>query len=478
MSFSNKSLFVLAVFLLSIARAGYAQDKNCECAALVQQAIQKIEANYIGFHLLSEEKKKAFAARGAEAIERAGKSAPPGQCIQLMQDLLGYFHDGHLYVLDAPTSSADEVDALKASIRPVEFDADSLIRAASGQNDGTNPLAGLWTDGVSLYAMLANTTTASPYEYVARIVDTEKKEKLGELKLGIRRHGDGWVGDYITNGYAKRWVSVNAMKNASLLSIFGGLLWGRVDSSQLGQRPAKYQNPQAPTVRPLAPDAVLITLPSFLIEKKTLDEVVRSNEAILSSAQYLLVDIRGNIGGNGIYFDLLRYFYDHPAPAERGWAVASADNLAYFEKFSQGWGSDPYQSVVAEMRSHPGKVVKGPDFKALELSPIASKLKGVAILTDRHVKSAAETFILHAKGVSDRVVTIGGATGGVVDFNNINTIKLSCAKLGVQFGYPMYSLTSKVPDIGYNRTGIKPDVEIRDGDLVQSALSVLRKAKP
>jgi C-terminal processing protease CtpA/Prc len=104
--------------------------------------------------------------------------------------------------------------------------------------------------------------------------------------------------------------------------------------------------------------------------------------------------------------------------------------------------------------------VAGPDFGLLELNPIKTNIKKVVILTDRGNMSAAETFVIYSKGVSSKVITMGDNTGGVVDFNNINMIKLDCEKYGIYFGYPTYTLHDKVVEQGYNKTGIAPDIKI------------------
>lgn len=74
--------------------------------------------------------------------------------------------------------------------------------------------------------------------------------------------------------------------------------------------------------------------------------------------------------------------------------------------------------------------------------------------------NAAETFVLYSKEVSNRVVTMGDNTGGVVDYNNVNLIKLNCEKHEVHLGYPTYTLHDKVVEYGYNKNGIPPDIRI------------------
>ena len=91
--------------------------------------------------------------------------------------------------------------------------------------------------------------------------------------------------------------------------------------------------------------------------------------------------------------------------------------------------------------------------------------------------SAAETFILHSKKVSDKVVTVGQNTKGVVDYNNINMIKISCDPMGIYFGYPMYTRHDRIPNDGFNKEGIAPDVrsEKKGEALIQFAREYLKQ---
>jgi C-terminal processing protease CtpA/Prc len=129
------------------------------------------------------------------------------------------------------------------------------------------------------------------------------------------------------------------------------------------------------------------------------------------------------------------------------------------------------------MKSGQKLLVDGPKFKPIELKKHKSKIEKVIILTDSSNISAAETFILFSKGISNKVVTIGTHTGGVVDYNNINMISVGCKKQGIQFGYPTYTFHRDVVNQGYNDTGIAPDILINSAseNALQEALNYLKK---
>ncbi len=74
-------------------------------------------------------------------------------------------------------------------------------------------------------------------------------------------------------------------------------------------------------------------------------------------------------------------------------------------------------------------------------------------------------------------MTIGTNTGGCVDYNNINMVRLGCERLGFYFGYPTYTLNDHILKDGYNGRGIAPDVysDKKSTDLIAFAVAYLSK---
>lgn len=76
--------------------------------------------------------------------------------------------------------------------------------------------------------------------------------------------------------------------------------------------------------------------------------------------------------------------------------------------------------------------------------------------------SAAESFIIHSKGSSNKFKTFGSPTGGVIDYTSINTLKLNSGNQNIYFGYPTSTYYKEIPKNGFNKTGIIPDVFIKE----------------
>jgi hypothetical protein len=435
----------LSVFLSVNTKA---QNYDCNCGQTFDKMIEKLEANYIAYHLTKTEIENEYQTRKSEFKTLANQTEPQN-CTKLLQDFLSFFKDGHLFVSEYPNFSEEDLSKTKSEIK------ENIFKVSDIANFSQSPIEGYWTDGASKFAIIKNTNTKIPFEYVAVIVEALDVSKIGEMKFAVNFSKNTWDGIYYTNNYASRYVKVTPYKDNALLSIWGGIVWGR-----LQLKDANIFNPNATTFQKIDEKNAVLTIPSFLIEAKDFNKVLMDNKKELKNIENLIIDIRGNTGGNGIYFGLLSTYYEKPAQHVRGFALSSEDNIIYFEKFASNRKNDPYAPVIKAMKEEKGKIVPGPDFGQLELKSEKTNIKNVVILTDRSNMSAAETFVLYSKAVSSKVITMGDNTGGVVDYNNINLIKLNCEKHGIYFGYPTYTLHDKVVTQGYNKTGIPPDVKI------------------
>lgn len=440
----NRLKLLIAALFTFFCTPTKAQNTDCNCKDVFNMMIEKLETNYIAYHLTKDKINKDYQNRKAE-FEVLSSQTKGQNCTRLLQAFLSFFKDGHLFVSEYPKFAEADLAKVKSHIKENIF-----VNTTSSLSE--SPIEGYWTDGSSKFLVTKNGNTKIPFEYVAIVVQAQDSSKIGEIKLAVDNKGEG---TYYTNSYAPRYVKITTYKDNTLLSIWGGIVWGRLESKE-----AQIFNPVAITFKKLDENKAVLTIPSFLVEAKDLINALKDNEKEIRNIEYLIIDIRGNTGGNGIYFNLISTYYEKPVQHVRGFALSSDDNIAYFEKFVSNKQNDPYAPVVKAMKEAKGKIVPGPDFGRIELEITKTNLKKVVILTDRACMSAAETFVLYSKALSTRVITMGDNTGGVVDYNNINIVKLNCEKHGISFGYPTYSRDDKVLTKGYNGSGIPPDVKI------------------
>jgi C-terminal processing protease CtpA/Prc len=139
--------------------------------------------------------------------------------------------------------------------------------------------------------------------------------------------------------------------------------------------------------------------------------------------------------------------------------LSSPDNRRDFA----GWGQSSFvQSLLARIDANPGGIVPLTTESPPSIRP-ASVARGparVAILMDRNVVSAGETFVLEAMR-SPKVTLYGDNTGGVIDYANVSILSLACADRGLGLGYPLMASSRELPRGAVNNVGIPPDVRIR-----------------
>ncbi len=471
----KKLLFHLSLFTF-FSTSLFAQKEACSCPEVFEQLAEKVHENYIGLKLANASDRQAFNERLIQTKKEAEQTSLDN-CALLLQQLLRFFEDGHLFVSEFPKPAEDILAAHKKTVTEKKYDPDKVRKLLLNTPAGDLPVLGLWTDGQSKYGIIKNDHADWDFDYVAVILDGADKEKIGEIKVGFDEKKGHYEGTYFSNQYIPRYTAVFPQKDGELLGIWGGFLWGKIPIKDKASFEEPPFDPSLPGLEQLNEETVLLSIPTFLIEKKSLDQLLKNNSRLLTSARYLIVDIRGNSGGNGIYFDLIRLYANRPIESKIGKALSSKDNMDYFEKFARDTKDNPYFPVLEDMKKAPGQVVKGPRFSSTTLKPIPSKLEKVVILSNEDNKSAAETFILHSKKASAQVVTVGQNTAGVVDYNNINMVRISCEESGIYLGYPMYTYHDRIPEDGYNKTGIPPDIQTdkRGRELIEFTLNYLKK---
>ncbi len=348
----SRSLVLICCGFLLGASSLLAQDTtNCDCKSVFDQLTKKLESDYIGYALRKEEIGEAYRKRISE-FHMMTNDTSALSCAATLQKFLTFFHDGHLFVSQFPKYSTGEKEAFKASLRNRLYDVSSVEAYLSGNSKPVAAIEGVWTDGTTRYAIMRNGDNRWPYQYVAVVLESPDSEKVGELKLGVNLTDGKYAGVYYSNDYSPRYMELDPAKDNTLLGLWGGLLWGRVNySDRSGIMSAALYDPTRPTVNRIDSISMLLTIPTFLVDKAVFDSVLIANQQDLTSCKYLIIDIRGNSGGNAIYFDLMSLYAERPLTSEIGFALASDDNIAYFSRYATDAPDDPYRPVVIDMKT-------------------------------------------------------------------------------------------------------------------------------
>lgn len=435
-----------------------AQLAKCDCQLVYRDLIEKLEDNYIGLkHVKALNQYTTYEKRKIEFAEIA-TNTNSSNCTKILQQFLNYFEDGHLFVYESPKYSEEETEQLRNTIKSNKVSISSILKIVEIEKDwkeknGLDGIIGKWTDGESNFAIVKDEGFYKAYIINSQLNTVEP----GELKAQFVSASKGFEGTYYTNEYSPKFVEGNIYKDGTLLVFTGAKYWKKVVEFPT----TNEKDITLPVIQKLDTQNTLISIPSFMVDYQKFNQILFENIDLLKNTTNLIIDIRGNVGGNGIYFALINAYFTQSLPSTQGLALSSEQTKIYFEKLAKN-SPGIYGPVVERIKANSGAIVDGPAYPSFTFEPFESKIQNVAILTDKGSMSAAESFIIHSKQASSKVKTFGAPTGGVIDYTSVNTLKLNSGDQNIYFGYPTSTLHKNIPKEGYNKTGIIPDVPIKD----------------
>lgn len=432
---------------------------NCNCESVYEEMIQKLETNYIGLRQLQLAKKDDEYIQRKKKFKAKSKNVLPENCTEFLDEFLDFFNDGHLHAIERPKYSDSLLFKFKSEIKSkalnekeLQDHKDSLDIKRDNSNDN---ILGYWTDGKSKFITIKNNDVYEAYILETNVKSVEK----GELKAIIRPTEKGYALRYYSYKYTPVYVRGSLYKDYNVFTA-GHVYWKRVNESfHINMDDAI--DLKKPSLKIINPKTTLITIPSFNYDFKSFNDFVSRNEQYIKDSRHLIIDIRGNRGGNGIYFPLIELFATQDMSGSQGLVLASQDNMEYFER-KMKYSRRIYKPVVKNIQNNMGEIVDGPEYPNKNYKIRDNLIQNVAILTDKACASAAESFILHAKRSSDKVTTFGSPTAGMIDYTSVNSVLLDSGNQNILLIYPTSTLHKYIPEKGFNKTGIVPDMEIKN----------------
>lgn len=451
-----KSLIASILVLISTFSFVQAKNDTCNCPEVFEEVVLKVDENYLPLKLDGTGiNKKAYQNR-IEKHRSSIQNVDASQCAAAIQEFLSFFDDKHLFVFEQPKYTDSELEEIKSTIKAERKSTSEIIDEVSKYR-GKEKLVGFYWDGNSILAI-----QAIDNKLEARIINSAKESASpGELKATFKATPNGYSATYYGYNYSARYIEGGLYKQDSLLCLSGGICWQKIGRNELKSAFDSFADPSLPTFKDLGNGTTLFSIPSFNADYQKFMTVIRENTPLHKKTENLIFDIRGNTGGNAVYFSFISAYAKQNLRSSQGKLLASAPTLTYFERLAKNT-PEIYQPVVDRIRGNMGQVVDGPAYpeRAYKASE-DFRIKRVAILTDQGCMSASESFIIHSKAVNPEVQTFGQATAGVIDYTSVNAIPLaSGGSRNIYFGYPTSSLHMDIPKNGFNKTGIVPDVAI------------------
>jgi hypothetical protein len=253
------------------------------------------------------------------------------------------------------------------------------------------------------------------------------------------------------------------------------ITWGRRDLE--GVQGFNPESPRAPLFANLSMQASILTIPSFAPEHlEALTNLLAAHGAEIRGRDLLIIDVRGNEGGSSLLGRLLAPYYasaamEPPTPLPYPIALASPRITSYFRAIRDGAPAGDeralYDDFVRRMEAAPGALApffEDRAFAAQIMAPqappqIFETPAHVAIIVDRYSVSAAEAFVLEARG-SARVTIFGENTGGSIDYQNVAMFRLGEGLTQHLLGMPTSAAFDEAPTRGFNAAGVPVDVDL------------------
>ncbi len=427
------------------------RSEPCDCEKAFEELIVKLESNYIGLALTTDTKRLASYDSLKSNYRAKSKGISPESCAQFLNKFLSFFEDGHLFASEYPQVDSLIIIKNRQFIQSETKELDAINELAKDTSDS---IVGLWMDGESIFRIVKNQSYFDAYILKSNRINAT----IGSLKLRLRKTSIGYEGTYYAYNFNTRFVKGNVYKENEALRL-GAVKWKRSSSET-----AISENILAPIIRKIDDENTLLIIPSFSINYKDFQKFLKENKKLVKETSHLIIDIRGNTGGNAIYFPLIENFATRVLTSRQGYVLTSDDNRTYFEQ-QIGFVSSKIYTPLLERMTTNGEVIDGPKYQDRDLTKSKSQIQRVSILMDNGSASAAESFVLHSKGASDRVTTFGTPSKGMIDFTSVNSLLLkNSGNRNIYFGYPTGTLNKDVMKSGLNKTGIIPDIPIPSGE--------------
>jgi len=444
--------------------------KSCTCAAAFDRAVAILEADYAGFPIkVDGERREAYDA--FKAILRADAAgAGPDRCKEVLDTYTGFFQDHHVFVLRGGKPAGPERKAVRAWTEP------QARAEIERHRERLDPVEGLWySRGGRLAVLREEGGPAGTFFAVRLAADGSPSSDLAAV---LRRDARGRY-QIARRDAEGRWQTGEAtLHRGGSLLVSGPEGWGRL-LPEVKEARLDPADPQAPVFTRLDDGILYLSLPSFSGEyRQPLNDIVTARGEDLAKAQGLVIDVRGNGGGDAIYFGLAEYLLTGPIKlSEDSLIVASEGNLRNVEQLRERIGEHGkvYDPAIARMRENPGKLVPFLESWSEGPAAVSPGPRRVAILTDRGVGSAAEALVLQLRQ-SPRVIVVGENTKGNIDYPQVYLSSVGCGDQAYLLGVPLYAGSRDLPAGGFDGSGIAPDVPVSDSrtDPLAFAVRLLR----
>ena len=472
----------LRILLIAIAYPFLlkAQQLPCDCLKNLDAAIVKTELNYAGFpKKVSTKTKPAYENLVTRLRAKAENESNTKNCYDLIKDYVRFFEDKHFSLTYLNKEDYDK--------RTVAIDESYFSTLKSG-----NSTEGIWINADTSITLGIKKFPGNEYKAIVLSAKDSLLQK-GLVYFTLKPHKKG----YLLNQY-NVFCSIDfyARQRGGLLQLWNFSLFGRIFPDNMTAKEKKELSTWKNNNNGLdfsQPDkeTSYIKIPTFFNNDSKIEKLVAANDKAISSSKYLIIDLRGNGGGNSGWSFLLPYVMTNPIKQDSPLLRISEDNvqlkrseLEYFVKNplpenAKKYYPDKYvanlKRIYEELPSVRNTFYEIPGL-TIPVDSVLSNPAKVALITDELCGSSTEYFF-HLMKQSKKTTRYGRNSVGMMDYEGpASQTPLPCKSLILMMPVSKSSWTDKTP---IDATGFSPDVKlsIPENQWVEYILKDLKRKK-
>ncbi len=463
-----KTIFTAIFFFYLLISGNQAiAQTTCNCPENFDYLTEKIRINYAGYQdKVNTNTKAAFEKLTAEQRTKAAQAKTDDECFKVLRGWTDFFKDRHTGVSFQTPSAITETDPVKiramfAGSEKIKLSEKEARKYLDKKRKKLDPIEGIYRpkDGNYRVAIIRNETKTRNFAAVILKADSIWWMP-GQIKMEFKKAPEGYQTAFYMRDHSRQEHLSKLTENELKIGALSSYVKVYPESKETGTEPAVQ--PGGFSLVSLSPNTMLLTLPHFDHRMKpVIDSLIKTNRQKLLNTPNLIIDVRNNGGGSDIsYMEILPYLYTNPMKAVSSAIWSSDDNIAKFQavvddKAYPESSKKETRALIEKMKAAKGTFIDRPDYTYTRDSVYANP-KRVAVLIDKGCASSGEQFVLAAKE-SKKVTTYGNNTAGVLDYANVQNLKMPCPTFGI---YYATSRSKRLPHYPIDNIGIAPDVRL------------------
>ena len=457
-----RNLFFVLIFITLTTNI---KSQTVDCVKDFDFLVQKIKVDYPGY----SDKVTSKTRQNLNILEQEIRNKIqqyPDSCGKYLSTYASWFKDNHLRIQRLNSSS---VSNNNDKSNPLEYSG-NLDSIRSSNSD---PVEGLW-HSFGGDVVIIKTKTNNEFIGVAVSFRRYKKNQIVFSLSNIANNEYNMISYPYYNSSKPKAGKASLRLEDKVLELHDDTRFVRKTKSPISDEALLYSYfPEFPNGSNIFPLATKLTDSTFYLRITSFEDdeaevTVKKHWSEITSIPNLIIDIRGNGGGQDNFYQVLAdLIYTNPYESKGVEWYATENNIKMYEnaikdgRIKNGEeGIRWTNALLNEMKKNIGGFVIHPMMgqdETVKRDTVFHYPKKVGIIIDDGNASSAEQFLLDAKA-STKVLLFGNCnTAGVLDYSNAISEKFPSNKYELTF--PM-TRSRRLPNHPIDNIGISPDVYI------------------